>query len=68
MCNCIQKTNKLLAERNTMLDTKMSINFETGKTRSVFMVPTKKINSRGAKATLVRANFCPLCGEAQDNG
>lgn len=63
MCNCITEANKALAEKNTVLDTKMTVDLKTGKFSSVITVPTRKLNSRGKRAVIVPINFCPLCGK-----
>lgn len=69
MCDCIKKANKELATHNTVIESVSVIDKESfGKkilrTKEKLCVPTKKLNSKGAKPLRVFVNFCPLCGEA----
>ncbi len=66
MCNCIETTNTLLAERNTRLMLPITFSGLTNpKEPQRLMVVTEQIESgRGKKkACGMFATYCPFCGE-----
>jgi hypothetical protein len=63
MCECIKKANEVLRPHNTVLDVKLSFTADMKKQLERIHVPTRKISSRGKRAMVVWANYCPLCGE-----
>jgi hypothetical protein len=64
MCDCVEKVNALMVEQNTVIDIAESIDFKTGKCRSVLLVPTVRLNSKRRVGPIrVLAEFCPMCGE-----
>lgn len=65
-CQCIEAVNKRLAEHNAMIDTKLYINFKTGKARALAYVPTRRIDDKKrTKLPTVSCSFCPFCGKKQ---
>lgn len=64
-CKCIGLVNAKLAEFNTQLDCRMSIDFATGKPKPpLLVISTVKIDTSKRKpATPVVASFCPFCGK-----
>lgn len=69
MCDCIEKTNKALAEHNMELDVRETINLKTSRISRVLLIPTRKINSRIRKPMhALIMSFCPMCGEKRDTG
>lgn len=63
MCKCIEEANKALAEHNTAIATAMTVHTESMEVGVRITVPTRKVNSKGKKAMVVFATYCPLCGE-----
>jgi hypothetical protein len=67
MCDCIEKTNKLLEKYNTRIYVPMLIDFATGKTHSsrTILITTEKINPnrRSGRAKSLLATYCPFCGK-----
>jgi hypothetical protein len=57
MCDCIDKVNVLLAERNGLLET----NWLSNPARAMVSVCRKE--SRGKKPPLMEATHCPFCGD-----
>jgi hypothetical protein len=61
-CNCIELTDKALAEHNTRLMLTFTWD-ENGKTTTSIAVPTQVIEKkRGARPVNILAVFCPFCG------
>jgi hypothetical protein len=63
-CNCIEQVNDQLKPYNTRVVRELSLNFTTGKSRMLLLIPTEKIDSkkRGHAKTVVAAH-CPVCGK-----
>ena len=57
MCDCIEKVNELLKDRNGLLET----NWLSSPART--MVSVCKLAPRGKKPPLMEATHCPFCGE-----
>ena len=60
MCNCIERVNKELEERN--LNMEIDVPFTLSKIERV-CVQVSKINPKGKKPVRLFASFCPFCGE-----
>lgn len=57
MCDCINTTNALLAQHNTRITLSMFGD-------PIPFVLTQKVDEkRRGKAVLLRASYCPFCGE-----
>lgn len=62
-CGCLDKVNKALAERNTVVETCFTMNFTTGKQGEALLLHTGKVDPRKRDKPLkVEVNFCPWCG------
>lgn len=59
-CNCITKVNKLLEERNTVLDSTLIL--KRGATSRVAVRTSIRTPKRGARPCTMIASFCPFCG------
>jgi hypothetical protein len=59
-CDCLKKTNELLATKNTRV--RVFFSFRTG--RFYIPIETELIakGKRGEKAVALVASFCPFCG------
>lgn len=67
MCNCIERANKVLAEKSTAIETVMT--FKDGVMHARLCVPTRRTDGSKRKSPLrVFASFCPLCGEKISEG
>ena len=63
ICECIDKINEQLKERNTEISTAFSFSDDMSKMDGVILVATHKIDrSKRGKPILANANFCPFCG------
>ena len=61
MCDCIEKVNGLLADRNTRLKEPIVFGNRPGPN---LMIETEIIEKkRGARVTSMFASYCPFCGE-----
>jgi hypothetical protein len=59
-CNCIQRINALIADRNTKLVT--TLNFVRG-IDLVRLETETLVKKRGAKPALIIPTYCPFCGK-----
>jgi hypothetical protein len=57
MCDCIEKVNELLKDRNGLLE----VNLLSNPLR--VMVSVCRRASKGKKPPLMEASHCPFCGE-----
>ena len=66
-CNCIEETNKLLAEQgmNTRLQT-MTLFNDSGIRQTVFLGTEVVEKKRGARPKSFIPTFCPFCGVAYE--
>jgi len=63
-CECIEETNKLLAEHNTELGFHFLMNRETGGVNQTVRLVTNIIEKkRGARPLAIVPTFCPFCGQ-----
>lgn len=72
-CNCLELTQKALAEQRpgVHLKTELSINFKTGKCRTIgpLLVVAKDGDApKRVKLPTIVCTFCPFCGKRLDNG
>lgn len=58
-CACIERVDKMLAERNTELNVQF---YTDGGPPTVIVSTLVKEPKRGAKASRMLATFCPFCG------
>jgi len=65
MCECIDKVNEQLAEKNLTLRQVSLINMTTGKVRQSLVMPVERLRSEGARSKTkhVIPSYCPFCGE-----
>lgn len=63
MCECIKEANKALRPHNTAIDVKLAFSPDMKVQLERIHVPTRKVSSKGKRAMVLWANYCPLCGE-----
>lgn len=62
-CDCIELTNKALAEHNTELGLNFQINRQTGGITTYIAIHTTIVEKkRGARPVSILPTFCPFCG------
>jgi len=68
MCNCIKLSNEALKERGLALDTRISFSMKSGATKVVLPIHTLKLDpkDRKVKTIIITTNYCPFCGEKQE--
>jgi len=62
MCDCIERINKKLAERNTELSTCFSLD-SPGMKHELLVATNKVDKTKKGRVILATATFCPFCGE-----
>lgn len=60
MCDCIERTDALLADRNTRLVVFLSL---AGKPTRPMIATEVREKKRGAGCVTLMPTFCPFCGE-----
>jgi hypothetical protein len=61
-CECIEQTDKLLAEHNTRLGLNFQWDRKTGVCTSSIAIQTEIVTKkRGARPMALLATFCPIC-------
>lgn len=60
MCDCVDKMNSALAEKNGRLET--VIGFGSGALTGHLHIGVEKINKKGPRPPLVIPSYCPFCG------
>jgi len=62
-CGCLDKVNKALAARNTVVETCFTMNFATGEQGEAILLQTAKVDPKKREKPLkVETNYCPWCG------
>lgn len=68
MCKCITEANKALAANHTAVTTTTMLVHKPGaksmSMEQVLCIPTHS-TKKGKRATVLKGNYCPLCGENQ---
>ena len=62
MCDCVEKVNKKLAERQLKLKLLPTVNLDTGEYGEALALETVSLK-RGVRPKPVNIHFCPFCGE-----
>lgn len=62
-CKCIPAVNKTLAKSNARLKTSFRINFSTGKSSEILVLPLEKIEKSRKPLPSLVCTFCPFCGK-----
>jgi len=66
MCECIEKFNQALKDKNGRIGTALQMSDNRGSAIVRVLVATEKIDRKQRKPVpLVAASFCPFCGEKQ---
>jgi predicted Zn-ribbon and HTH transcriptional regulator len=63
MCDCIEKVNKLLEDKNTKLDIPIFLNFSGKMTADRVRISTVKRDDKNKKKpVMIQPAYCPFCG------
>ena len=63
MCDCIEKVNKLLEDKNTKLDIPIFLNFSGKMTADRVRISTVKRDDKNKKKpVMIQPVYCPFCG------
>lgn len=63
-CKCIELVNEQLKSHNAVLQTRLCVNFKTGKSRLVLCLPVEKLNPKQRKPLpTFTITYCPICGK-----
>lgn len=66
MCDCVEKLNESLKEKNGRIETALQMSNNMGSATIRVLVATEKIDSKQrTPVPRVAASFCPFCGEKQ---
>ena len=68
MCDCVEKLNEKLKERNTKISVSLSWSAENGigSLANPIIVTEKADNANRKKPVRLLASYCPFCGEKME--